>query len=457
MSQKIELKAACELIEKYHMLDAAEKVLCAVSGGADSMCLLVFLSEILPKKGVQLAAAHFNHKLRGDESERDERFVSDFCESRGIELIVGSADVASLSKQSGRSVEDAARHARYAFLEKTARELGADRIATAHTVDDQLETILMNLARGSGTKGLAGIPPVRGMIIRPFLAVGRDEILSYLAERQIPHVEDSTNELDDAARNAVRHKVVPALKDIYPFIADNAFRASQLIRADDEFLDELSEKRFSAFTCSEKEVVVAIEALASEPAPIMSRLVILAGKRFGISLSQTHVESVLRLALSSDPSASLSLPEGLKAYRKYSKLHFSKEIEGTRSFPETELIPGQWVEIKELGRAFFLSSDADTSKINGSFNIFFFKKRAVCGKILVRPRKTGDTFKPDPRGCRKTLKKLFIEKKIPLSERELIFVVADDTGVLFVEGFGADERVLNDPGDERIAVAVKNI
>jgi tRNA(Ile)-lysidine synthase len=189
----------------------------------------------------------------------------------------------------------------------------------------------------------------------------------------------------------------------------------------------------------------------------MSRLVILAGKRFGISLSQTHVESVLRLTLSSDPSASLSLPEGLKAYRKYSELHFSKEIEGTRSFPETELIPGQWVEIKELGRAFFLSSDADTSKINGSFNIFFFKKRAVCGKILVRPRKTGDTFKPDPRGCRKTLKKLFIEKKIPLSERELIFVVADDTGVLFVEGFGADERVLNDPGDERIAVAVKNI
>ena len=457
MSQKIELKAACELIEKYHMFEGAKKVLCAVSGGADSMCLLAFLSEMLPKQGVALSAAHFNHQLRGDESDRDERFVSDFCKSRGIELVIGSGDVSAISKQSGSSVEEAARHARYDFLFEAAHKLGADRIATAHNIDDQLETIIMNLARGSGTKGLAGIPPVRGMIIRPFLALGREDILAYLAERQIPHVEDSTNKLDDASRNAVRHKVVPALKDIYPFIADNAFRASQLVRTDDEYLDELAGESFSAFSVSENEVVIPIESLSSEPTSIMSRLVILAGKRFDVSLSQTHVESVLRLALSSDPSASLSLPEEHKAFRKYSELHFSKGTDGPRSFPETELIPDQWIEIKELGQAFFLSSDADTSKINGSFNIFFFKKRAVCGKILVRPRKTGDTFKPDPRACRKTLKKLFIEKKIPLSERELVFVVADEKGVLYVDGFGTDERVLSDPDDERIALAVRNI
>lgn len=457
MTSKIELKAACELMERYHMLCGANKVLCAVSGGADSMCLLAFLRDVLAGRGIALAAAHFNHKLRGDESDRDEAFVREWCACHEIELEVGSCDVAALAKETGKSLEEAARDARYAFLEKAALKLGADRIATAHNADDQLETILMNLARGSGTKGLAGIPPVRDNIIRPLLAVSREEILSYLAKHAIPHVEDSTNELDDASRNVIRHKVVPALKDIYPFMADNAARASQLVRSDDEYLDDLAEEKFSAFSCFEKEVVIPTAALVSEPRPIASRLVILAGKHYGTSLSQTHIESVLRLAASSDPSASISLPGGLRAFRIYSEVHISREKAEALTFPETELIADNWVEIRELGRAFFLSSDADASKINGAFNIFFFKKRSVCGKILVRPRKTGDTLKLSPRGCRKTLKKLFIEKKIPLSERELIFVAADDVGVLCVEGFGTDERVSCSPGVEALALAVKNI
>ncbi len=457
MTRKIELKAACELIDRYDMLNGANKVLCAVSGGADSMCLLVFLTDLSAKRGIAVAAAHFNHMLRGDESDRDERFVRDWCAAHGVELEVGSADVGAIAEETGKSVEEAARDARYAFLKNTALKLGADRIATAHNADDQLETVLMNLARGSGTKGLAGIPPVRDMIIRPLLAVSREEILAYLSGHGIPHVEDSTNRLDDASRNAVRHKVVPALKDIYPSVVQNATRASFLVRSDDEYLDDAAGEKSSAVSCSGNGLVITADALVSEPPAIASRLVMFAGKQLGTSFSEVHVESVLSLAASSDPSASVSLPGGFRAFRKYSELHISREKETSPTFPETELVPDRWVEIRELGRAFFLSSDSEVSKINGEFNIFFFKKRSVCGKILVRPRKTGDSLKTSPRGYRKTLKKLFIEKKIPLSERELVFVAADDNGVLFVDGFGTDERVLCSPGEEALVMAVKNI
>ena len=457
MIDKCGLNKAVELIEKYRMLDGAKKVLCALSGGADSMCLLVFLSEILPARGIDLAAAHFNHKLRGDESDRDERFVRDFCLSRGIELAVGSADVALLAEENGKSIEEAAREARYEFLETTAAELGAQRIATAHNSDDQLETILMNLARGSGTRGLAGIPPVRGKLIRPLLAVGREEILEFLDLRCVPHVEDSTNELDDATRNGVRHKAVPALKEIFPHISDNAFRCSTLVRADAEYLDRAAREKLADFRRENGEMVIDAEELSAIPAPIASRLVMLAAKSLGSGLSEVHVESVLKLAACASPSASVSLPGGLTAYRSYSELRISSDAPAVRTFPDTELESGRWTSVGELGLAFGLFSSAEEAKINGAFNIFLFKKTAVCGRINVSPRKTGDSIKISPRGCRKTLKKLFIEKKIPVSQRELVYVAADGSGVLCVEGFGTDVRAACGTCDEAVVLAVKNI
>ena len=457
MTDKCGLKKAVELIDKYKMLDGAKKVLCAVSGGADSMCLLVFLSEILPERGIEFAAAHFNHKLRGDESDRDERFVRDFCQSKEIELAVGSADVALYAKENGMSVEEASRDARYEFLETTASELGAQRIATAHNSDDQLETILMNLARGSGTRGLAGIPPVRDRFIRPLLAVSREEILAFLASRGVSHVEDSTNKLDDATRNEVRHKVVPALKNIFPYISDNAFRASTLVRADAEYLDRVAWEKLAECPRENGEIVLNAEELSAVPAPVSSRLVMLAAKSLGAGLSEAHVQSVLKLAGSDQPSASVSLPGGLLAYRNYSELRISSVAPSVRTFPDTEPDPGRWTEIKELGLAFGLFDTPDEAKINGAFNIFLFKKEAVCGRIHVRPRKTGDSLKLSARGCRKTLKKLFIEKKIPLSERELVYVAADDSGVLCVEGFGTDVRAACGKLDEAVVLAVKNI
>ena len=195
------------------------KVLCAVSGGADSVYLLCRLKELAEDGRCTVEGAHFNHCLRGAESERDEAFVRELCGKLGIEAHFGRGDVAAFAVQMRLGTEDAARRLRYAFLEETAERTGAAAIATAHTANDNAETMLLNLARGSGLRGLCGIPERRGRIIRPILDTTRQEIEEYLEAKGTAHVEDSTNAADDYARNRIRHRAVPALESVNPEFA----------------------------------------------------------------------------------------------------------------------------------------------------------------------------------------------------------------------------------------------
>ncbi|MDE6107466.1 MAG: tRNA lysidine(34) synthetase TilS, partial [Oscillospiraceae bacterium] len=184
------LEHAEALIREYGMFPPGCKVLCAVSGGADSVCLLHWLSQ---QKDISLMAAHFNHQLRGEESDRDQQFVRELCEKWHILLTVGQGDVASHAKKQGLSIEEAARNLRYAFLRETAEKNGCDFIATAHNADDNLETLLLNLTRGAGLQGLTGISPQQGVLVRPLLTTTRKEIEAYLRSYSLSHVEDGTN------------------------------------------------------------------------------------------------------------------------------------------------------------------------------------------------------------------------------------------------------------------------
>ena len=190
--------------------------LCAVSGGLDSMCLLEMTVRQGQKQGRRVAAAHFNHQLRGAEADRDEAFVRDWCAAREIPFFAGRGDVRAFAEETGRTVEEAARQLRYEFLEKIRRREGFGCILTAHHADDSAETMLLNLLRGTGLKGLTGIPEKRDCILRPLLSVTRAELAAYAAEHRIPFVEDSTNGTDDAARNMLRHQVLPVLKKLNP-------------------------------------------------------------------------------------------------------------------------------------------------------------------------------------------------------------------------------------------------
>ena len=213
------------------------RVLCAVSGGLDSMCLLHFM---LGRPGFSVAAAHFNHRLRGERSDADQLFVEEWCLQNRVPFFVGEGDTRKRAAAWGESIEEAARNLRYEFLLQTAEENGFDAILTAHHAGDNAETVLLNLLRGTGTAGLGGIPPVRGNIYRPFLQVSRETLGAYAAENGIPHVEDETNEEDDAARNILRHRVLPVLEELNPHAVANISRAAAIAAEDNVVLDSMA-------------------------------------------------------------------------------------------------------------------------------------------------------------------------------------------------------------------------
>ena len=259
------------------------RVLCAVSGGLDSMCLLHFAASL---PGFSAAAAHFDHRLR-ETSGRDRRFVEDWCAGHGVPCVTGSGDTRERAEEWGESIEEAARNLRYAFLEQAGASY--DAILTAHHAEDNAETVLLNLLRGTGS--LRGIPAARGKLLRPFLTLEKETLAAYAAEHHIPHVEDETNETDEAARNLLRHRVLPVFKELNPRAAANIGRAAALAAEDNALLEEL------AASCA-KESVRRAEALLEAPAAIGRRAALkllgdMAGGRK--DLTARHAEMLLDL------------------------------------------------------------------------------------------------------------------------------------------------------------------
>lgn len=227
-----QVRAFCE---KRDLLPREGTVLCALSGGRDSMALLHILSQLAEEGGFQVTAAHFNHRLRST-ADRDEAFVRNWCREQGIPLTCGAGNVREFARRERLSVEDAARTLRYAFLETAARDMGAARIATAHHREDNAETVLLHLLRGTGLRGLGGIPPVRGRIVRPLLETSRREIDGYVARHEIPYVEDESNRDAAYIRNRLRLEVLPLLEEISPGCGARIAAAAELLREEDGHL-----------------------------------------------------------------------------------------------------------------------------------------------------------------------------------------------------------------------------
>lgn len=419
------------------MLADTDALLCAVSGGADSVCLLHLLLRLSGELGFRLEAAHFHHGIRGAEADRDRDFVSDLCRDWAVPLHHGRGDAPAFARQRGMSLEAAARELRYAFLRERAETLDRCRIATAHQAEDNAETLLFHLCRGTGLRGLCGIPPVRDGIIRPLLPVTREEILDYLDVHGLPHVEDSTNTLDDGARNLLRHRVLPVLRELNPSFPRAALAAANLLREDEEYLCRLGE------ACLEDappgEVRFSASRLASLPAPVASRALRLGAERLGLRLEQRHVEALAELASAGGGLARLDLPGGLQASREFDLLRLRR----IRSDPEPYDLPltyGSWSTIPATGQEVYWGPFTDGANVHEKFQIFRFKNANICGSIHVRSRKPGDTLRIFGRIGEKTLKKWMIEEKIPALDRAVWPVFADDLGIVAVPGLGIAER-----------------
>lgn len=304
-----------ELIRKYDMLPKGSKVLCAVSGGADSMCLLNWLCELQGEYGFTIAAAHYEHGLRGAESLRDALFTQERCSLLGIECLVGHGDVPAYAAKEKIGIEEAARILRYRFLEETAERLGCDRIATAHTLNDNAETVLMNLCRGAGARGLSGIPPVRGKLIRPLLHTERAEILHYLDSRNIPYVQDSSNEEDIYTRNRIRHQVIPLLTEQNPSVLSAFARTAELLREDDACLCREAEAFFREYWDG---TAIPAKALSRLEPAVASRVV---RRICGVGVSMERVYALLHFAEGTERGV-LELP-GWKILRQRGRLYFA--------------------------------------------------------------------------------------------------------------------------------------
>ncbi len=430
-------------IQKYGMLPEGAKVLCAVSGGADSVALLHFLSQV---EGIELAAAHFNHCLRGKESDADEAFVKALCEKMNIECFTGRGDVAEFAARSGKGTEDAARTLRYEFLEETARREGCSRIATAHNADDNAETVLLNLSRGTGLKGLCGIPPVRGNIVRPLLQTTRAEIELYLAENGLEHVEDSTNALDDYSRNRIRHHVSPVLSEINPAFAGAVARMSESLREDEEYLTSLAET-FIAEKAMDRSIPV--DDTMALPSAVRMRVFRL---MHGGELSALHCKAIENLCLVRSVHAHADVP-GMRVTREFDRLIFGAE--SSDAISRREIGIGESVYIPGIGADIYCEYVPMCAEVHKSLNTFFFKRENICGRMFLASRSEGDRIRLEGRNCTKSLKKLFSEAKMSLDDRRTTPVVYDEAGVIAVGGFGTAERCAAKAGDDCIVIRIE--
>ena len=431
---------------KPEAIPAQSAVLCAVSGGADSVCLLHRLKE---RGDLRLLCAHYDHSLRGKESRRDADFVRRLCTEWGIPFYEGRGDVAAYAKEAGLSVETAARELRYAFLEATAAETGADFIATAHTASDNAETLLLHLCRGSGTRGLGGIPPRRGKIIRPLLDMSRDEVEAYLAAHSLPHVEDSSNALDDAARNRLRHHAVPALKSVNPAFESAALRTARLLRADEEYL---SAAAAAALEGIREEGRLSIPGLMALPEALQLRaLRLMTGDRAEL----VHLDALFSLCQGANPSAELSLPGGRRVRREYDWLTF--DAPAARTLGEYPLEAGTVLRLEEAGLSVRTEVLEAGAEIQSSFNTFSFSYGNICGRLTLTPRRDGDKLRLKGRSGTHSLKRLMSDAHIPRTSRGLIPVIRDGEGILGVWGFGQAERAFARPGEQQLRITFEKI
>ena len=306
---------------QFGLIPPGSGVLCALSGGADSMYLLCRLLEGRERYGWRVCAAHLNHGLR-ETAGRDEKFVRDWCGRRGVPLAVGLEDVAGYARREGLSLEEAGRTLRYRFLGQAALEAGCPLIATGHHAGDSAETVLMNLIRGCGLKGLAGIPERRDNIVRPMLEVSRGEIEAYLKEHGVPHVEDETNDDVNYTRNKVRHQLLPLLEELNPQAAAHIAAAARRLREDEALLAAQSAPLLEEALDIPGGLALPVRALRDSPRPLALRCCAGALDRAGLKGGAVHLERILALTLGDDPSAQLHIPGG-SVRRQYELMVFS--------------------------------------------------------------------------------------------------------------------------------------
>ena len=419
-------------IRKDGLILPGERVLLGLSGGLDSVCLFHLLLSIKEEIPFSLSAAHLNHMLRGEAADADEAFVRGLCERNGIACFVKRVDVGKMAVEKGEGEELCGREARYEFF----RSLSPDKIAVAHHMSDQAETVLMHLVRGSGAEGIAAISPMEGKIIRPLLTVSREELLGYAKKQNLTWREDATNASDAYFRNRLRHKVMPLLREENPKAEAHIAASADKIREDHAALEAWADEVFCReATEDEGALFIKAEALLKLPRAVRMRVL----RRIvgnGAFLGEVHLLAAEDL-LSAPTGEIISLPGGKVAERENESLRVGAARKEAPPFCLT--ITGLGEYPLPDGRRIIVSREGEGISLFAA---------AVKGALVARSRAAGDAFYPDRGRGRKKVKDYFIDRKIPRRERERAIVLADDVGILALLPFERDKRAAEDMGEE---------
>ena len=415
----------------------------AVSGGADSVSLLDILHS-LSEERLKLVVAHLNHRLRGEESDGDEAFVAALAQRYGLPFVCERVDVAALAGRARLSLEDAGRRARYAFLTKTAENYRASSIAVAHHLDDQAETVLMRLLRGAGGSGLSAMGSVSaGIVKRPLLPLSRAELEQYLKDRGLTWRNDSTNADTKILRNSIRHELIPLLKRYNPRISQRLAATAETLSLDEELLEQMTAAGYQRIAHHKgADVVLDAGALSREPKGLRLRLYRRALSELRGDLQRialNHLQSIDDLVIGGRPSARIKLPGNCFVLRSYHSVSFSPEPPAAAKEWEITVSGAGRYPLPD-GRILTVQPASSPASLQPSPSVAYLAPEDVPFPWLLRSYRPGDRFRPLGMGGSQKIKELFINEKIPLSDRSRIPVLVSSERIVWVLGVRLGEE-----------------
>lgn len=408
-------------VKKYNMLSRGDRVLIGVSGGADSIALLEFFVSVKEKYDLDICVAHIEHGIRGEDSVNDAEFVKNYCKKLGVSFYLKTIDAPNLAKKAKMGVEEYSRMARYDFF----NTIECDKIATAHNLTDNIETLLFRLARGTGLKGACSIPAVRGKIIRPFIEVSSGEIRKWCNDNNIPYRVDCTNSDSAYSRNLIRLEILPLFEKLNANYQDNIENFISDVNEDYAFIDDYVKSIYPKIV---KNNEIDLPKLNELDLSIKKRILIMFFDENGYSLNRIHLQSVIDITLKSGKT---QIKENIFAISAKGKIRIAKfnDLNKKDEFV-TKILNID--EFKDKNIDFYCDCDK------------------IVGNIIIRAKQAGDRIKPAGRNVSKTLKKLFNESAYPIEKRDKKIVVCDDFGIVGVIGLCADERVKVDCNTAKI-------
>ncbi len=443
-------------IARNGMIHSGDVVIVAVSGGVDSVCLLDILSELQTELGIELVVAHFDHGLRPAEDEMETRFVRDLAVRMKLPFEVEKGALHGVG--GAASLEEKARDARYAFLQSVRKKHHAQKIAVGHNLNDQAETVLMRLLRGSSPTGLAGIPPHRDKIlIRPLLETRRKEIEIYAEARELRYVTDSSNLETTHLRNKIRLELIPALRTYQPRLVEHLGRLSSDLRSDGEYLEATAEAWIEreAQRDHRGDISVSISSFLRCPEPVrrrVTRRLLIRVKKTHRRVGRSHIASIEALARGDRPQGALSLPHGIRVRRAYDRLILTKQAQQKpRPFHLSLEGPGEFY-LEETGRRLTIEEISADSRLNFSDPTWvgYLDADKVPFPLILRSPKPGDRFMPLGMVGHRKLKDFFIDLKVPSQERAKTPILVRGATPVCVCGHRIDEKFKVTPRTERI-------